>query len=86
MKVGVVGNPRYPDLKSVLREFAAIAPARGLRIITEPSLVPLWEEVRPLLEELRALGQAPAYITQKLAGAGFVELVDTILQHRRGQP
>jgi len=42
--------------------------------------------VRPLLDELRALGQAPAYITQKLAGAGFVELVDTILQQRRGQP
>jgi NAD+ kinase len=51
MKVGVVGNPRYADLKSVLREFAVIAPARGLRLITEPSLVPLWDEVLPLLDE-----------------------------------
>ena len=51
MKVGVVGNPRYADLKAVLREFAAMAPARGMRLLTEPSLVPLWDELRPLLDE-----------------------------------
>lgn len=40
--------------------------------------------VRPLLDELRALGQAPAFITEASAGNGFVELVDTILKHKRG--
>jgi len=52
MKVGVVGNPRYADLKSVLRELADLAPARGLRLLTEPSLVPLWDEVLPLLDQV----------------------------------
>ncbi len=51
MKVGVVGNPRYADLKSVLREFAAMAPSRGMRLLTEPSLVPLWDDLRPLLDQ-----------------------------------
>ncbi len=51
MNLGVVGNPRYADLKAVLRELAAMAPARGLRLLTEPSLVPLWDEVRPLLDQ-----------------------------------
>ncbi|MEW5853804.1 MAG: HAD-IIB family hydrolase [Myxococcota bacterium] len=39
--------------------------------------------VAPLLEELRGRSQAPALITRKAAGAGFVELVDRIL-HDRG--
>ena len=30
MKVGVVGNPRYADLRSVLAELVREAPARGL--------------------------------------------------------
>jgi NAD+ kinase len=51
MKVGVVGNPRYADLRAVLREFTALAPPRGLTLLTEPSLVPLWDEVVPLLEQ-----------------------------------
>ncbi len=51
MNVGVVGNPRYADLKTVLRELAALAPSRGVRLLTEPSLVPLWDEVRPLLDQ-----------------------------------
>ena len=29
MKVGVVGNPRYADLKAVLASLAALAPPRG---------------------------------------------------------
>lgn len=49
MKVGVVGNPRYADLKAVLRELAALAPARKLSLLSEHSLVPLWESVPPLL-------------------------------------
>jgi len=50
MKVGVVGNPRYADLKAVLRELAALAPARQLSLLTEHSLVPLWDQVPPLLD------------------------------------
>ena len=53
MNLGVVGNPRYADLKAVLRELAALAPARGVRLLTEPSLVPLWDELRPLLDQER---------------------------------
>jgi NAD+ kinase len=51
MKVGVVGNPRYPDLRSVLRELSDLCLARGIGLVTEPSLVPLWENSLPLLDE-----------------------------------
>ncbi len=51
MKVGVVGNPRYADLKAVLRELAALAPARQVSLFTEHSLVPLWDSVPPLLDQ-----------------------------------
>jgi NAD+ kinase len=57
MNVGVVGNPRYRDLSAVLRELAGLAPARGIRLYTEPSLVPLWDLCPALMEtvELDAL-------------------------------
>ncbi|HXI21995.1 MAG TPA: NAD(+)/NADH kinase, partial [Gemmatimonadales bacterium] len=45
------GNPRYADLKTVLRELAELAPARGFRLLTEPSLVPLWDTPLPLLDQ-----------------------------------
>lgn len=51
MKVGVVGNPRYADLRSVLQELAAHAPGCGIELLTEPSLVPLWDSLLPLLDE-----------------------------------
>ena len=51
MKVGVVGNPRYADLRSLLRELAELAPSRGIRLLTEPSLVPLWDDVHSLLDQ-----------------------------------
>jgi len=51
MKVGVVGNPRYADLRAVLRTLAVEATARGISLITEPSLVPLWSQALPLLDE-----------------------------------
>lgn len=51
MKVGVIGNPRYADLKAVLAELAELAPARGITLLTEPSLVPLWDEVLPLIDQ-----------------------------------
>lgn len=51
MKLGVVGNPRYADLKAVLSELAALAPARGIALLTEPSLGPLWNAVLPPLDQ-----------------------------------
>jgi NAD+ kinase len=50
MRVGVVGNPRYADLRAVLRALAGEAPGRGLELRSEPSLAPLWEGEVPLLE------------------------------------
>ena len=50
MRVGVVGNPRYADLRAVLARLAAEAPARGITLYTEPSLMPLWERPLPLLD------------------------------------
>jgi NAD+ kinase len=49
MKVGVVGNPRYADLKSVLRELDSLAPTRGITLVTEPSLAPLWTDCPPIM-------------------------------------
>jgi NAD+ kinase len=51
MKVGVVGNPRYADLKVVLGELTSLAPTLGFQLLTEPSLVPLWEQVIPLIDQ-----------------------------------
>jgi NAD+ kinase len=42
MNVGVVGNPRYADLGTVLGELAREAPARGLVLSTEPRLEAFW--------------------------------------------
>lgn len=51
MNVGVVGNPRYGDLEAVLRQLAREAPGRHLALFTEPSLVTLWENPLPLLDD-----------------------------------
>ncbi len=50
MIVGVVGNPRYGDLRNVLKHLASEAPARGIALATEPSLLTLWDAVLPLIE------------------------------------
>ena len=50
MNVGVVGNPRYRDLAAVLRELAGLAPARGITLCTEPSLLGLWDPRPPLID------------------------------------
>jgi NAD+ kinase len=47
MKVGVVGNPRYPDLKAVLEQVAAQAPARGISLYSEPRLEAFWGREMP---------------------------------------
>ena len=51
MKLGVVGNPQYADLRGVLRELVREAPRHGLTLLTESSLLPLWDDVLPLLDQ-----------------------------------
>jgi NAD+ kinase len=50
MKVGVVGNPRYGDLKSVLEHVAGSAPDRGITLYSEPRLEPFWSRAAPSFE------------------------------------
>jgi NAD+ kinase len=48
MKVGIVGNPRYGDLKAVLADLARSAPKRGITLYGEPRLEAFWQaEVPP---------------------------------------
>ncbi|HEV8454345.1 MAG TPA: NAD(+)/NADH kinase, partial [Gemmatimonadales bacterium] len=50
MKVGVVGNPRYGDLKGVLEHLAILAPDRGITLYSEPRLQPFWNREVPSFE------------------------------------
>jgi NAD+ kinase len=50
MKVGVVGNPRYPDLKAVLEHVAEQAPTRGISLYTEERLGKFWARDVPVFE------------------------------------
>jgi len=50
MKVGVVGNPRYGDLKGVLEHVAISAPHRGIALYCEPRLEPFWTRKVPSFE------------------------------------
>jgi len=50
MKVGVVGNPRYRDLKAVLEQVAMGAPSRGIDLYGEERLEPFWNRDIPSLE------------------------------------
>ena len=52
MRVGVVGNPRYRDLKAVLEHVARIAPERGITLFCEDRLGSFWEREVPLLDEI----------------------------------
>ena len=45
MKVGVVGNPRYSDLRAVLGWLRAEAPSRVVTLYSEPRLAPFWDHV-----------------------------------------
>jgi NAD+ kinase len=47
MKVGVVGNPRYGDLRSVLEHVALAAPHRGISLYSEPRLQQFWNRDVP---------------------------------------
>ena len=50
MKVGVVGNPRYRDLKAVLEHVAEQAPERGIILYTEERLGRFWDRDVPVFE------------------------------------
>jgi len=47
MNVGVVGNPTYPDLGSILATLAGAASRFGLTLYSEASLQPLWGDGQP---------------------------------------
>jgi NAD+ kinase len=47
MNLGVVGNPRYADLQSILRALAELAPARGISLFTDRGLETLWGDKCP---------------------------------------
>jgi NAD+ kinase len=47
MNVGVVGNPSYRDLKTLLAHLAQVAPRLGLTLHTEERLVALWPPPGP---------------------------------------
>jgi NAD+ kinase len=50
MKVGVVGNPRYRDLKAVLEHVADQAPERGITLYTEERLGEFWDRDVPVFQ------------------------------------
>jgi NAD+ kinase len=57
MRVGVVGNPRYRDLKAVLEHVALQAPYRDIELCSEDRLAQFWPRDIPSFEgvELDAL-------------------------------
>lgn len=42
MNIGVVGNPRYPDLPAILRLLADLAPTRGITLFTDEGIKGHW--------------------------------------------
>jgi NAD+ kinase len=53
MKVGVVGNPRYGDLKGILEQVAIAAPYRGITLYSEPRLESFWNREVPTFEGIQ---------------------------------
>ena len=52
MKVGVVGNPRYGELRAVLEHLAREAPNRGIELHSEPRLEQFWGRDVPSFESV----------------------------------
>jgi NAD+ kinase len=50
MNLGVVGNPRYKDLRVVLDQLSAGAKSRGFTVYAEPSLQAVWGDHIPSLD------------------------------------
>jgi NAD+ kinase len=63
MNVGVVGNPRYADLRDVLEHVAREAPARGMTLYTEARLAEFWPAPVPHIEDLPFEQQLDTLIT-----------------------
>ncbi len=63
MNLGVVGNPRYADLRDVLDHVAREAPARGIALYTEARLAEFWPAPVPHLEDLPLEQKLDALIT-----------------------
>jgi NAD+ kinase len=53
MKLGVVGNPRYGDLRAVLQHLALACPERGISLYSEPRLASFWNRPLPELDAAR---------------------------------
>jgi NAD+ kinase len=53
MKVGVVGNPRYGDLKGVLEQVAIAAPDRGITLYSESRLESFWSRDVPTFDSVQ---------------------------------
>src|SRR5213076_1847354 len=68
MNVGVVGNPTYRDLKTILAHLAQVAPRLGFTIYTEEEIGPLWPEPAPPPPPLHRAPQLDCLIT--LGGDG----------------
>ncbi|HET7426206.1 MAG TPA: NAD(+)/NADH kinase, partial [Gemmatimonadales bacterium] len=50
MKVGVVGNPRYRDLRAVLEHVARQAPYKQITLYSEERLASFWPRDIPAFE------------------------------------
>ncbi len=68
MNVGVVGNPSYRDLGSILGLLAEAGPRHGLRLFSEASLLPLWPDPKPA--PLEVPPRAPLDCLLTLGGDG----------------
>ena len=68
MKVGVVGNPRYGDLKGVLEQVAIAAPYRGITLYSEPRLESLAQQhsILVTVEEGTIVNGFGAYLAETL--------------------
>jgi NAD+ kinase len=66
MKVGVVGNPRYRDLGSILAQLAAAGPRHGFTYFAEERLRDIWPAPKPELLN----GTAPLDCLITLGGDG----------------
>ena len=50
MRVGIVGSPRYPDIRGVLQRVAEAGRSVGFEFFTHPDLEGLWPSSVPILE------------------------------------
>jgi NAD+ kinase len=50
MRIGVVGNPAYPQLPAILHQLAREAARRELALHTEPELAGVWERPLPPID------------------------------------